>query len=200
MVRAAQQRLFGKARHVKATGCAECGFTGFTGRLPLIEFLEITPELRGMITTGKMADEIRAHALRPKAIHTFDNDALWHIAEGDTTADEVIPYHRIRASPDSAVTTRRGSTLNSRPTSMSMASPSPRAFCWRWQKGGSYRFNDILVESRFTPSNRQRWRRRAHWRRIRRMRWSSDSSCLFSTAAKVVPPLARWLDWSTFRS
>src|SRR6185369_7621407 len=92
MVRSAQQRVFGKARHVKATGCAECGFTGFTGRLPLIEFLEITPELRAMITTGKTADEIRAHALRTGALHTFDNDALWHIAEGDTTADEVIPY------------------------------------------------------------------------------------------------------------
>ena len=60
MVRSAQQRVFGKARHVKATGCAECGFTGYTGRLPIIEFLEITPELRGMITTGKLADEIRS--------------------------------------------------------------------------------------------------------------------------------------------
>ncbi|MFL5487103.1 MAG: GspE/PulE family protein, partial [Gemmatimonadaceae bacterium] len=29
MVRSAQQRVFGKARHVKAAGCAECGFTGY---------------------------------------------------------------------------------------------------------------------------------------------------------------------------
>src|SRR6266513_1265670 len=68
------------------------GVAGSTGRLPIIEFLEITPELRGMITTGKLADEIRSHALRTGALHTFDNDALWHIAEGDTTAEEVIPY------------------------------------------------------------------------------------------------------------
>jgi len=89
MVRAAQQRVYGTARHVKATGCTECGFTGYTGRLPIIEFLEITPEIRGMITIGKSADEIRAQALRSNALHTFDADALWHIAEGDTTAEEV---------------------------------------------------------------------------------------------------------------
>ena len=45
-----------------------------------------------LITTGKNTDEIRAQALRTRALHTFDNDGLWHIAEGDTTADEVIPY------------------------------------------------------------------------------------------------------------
>src|SRR5688572_33159932 len=92
MVRAAQQRQFGRARHVKAAGCAECGFTGYSGRLPLIEFLEITPEIRGMISMGKNTDEIRSQALRPKALHTFDNDGLWRIAERATTADEVIPY------------------------------------------------------------------------------------------------------------
>ena len=148
MVRTAQQRLFGKARHVKATGCAECGFTGYTGRLPLIEFLEITPELRGMITTGKLADEIRAHALRTGAIHTFDNDALWHIAEGDTTAEEVIPYTEFerRRTPRNA-TPRVNAEVEDLDEG-GVAKPS-RVLLAVTEKNDRVRFNDILVESRF---------------------------------------------------
>jgi len=149
MVRSAQQRVFGKARHVKAAGCAECGFTGYTGRLPLIEFLEITPELRGMITTGKTADEIRAHALRTGALHTFDNDALWHIAEGDTTADEVIPYTEFerRRTPRNN-TPRVNAELTPDLDENGVAKPS-RVLLAVSDKGDRVRFNDILVESRF---------------------------------------------------
>ena len=147
MIRSAQQRAFGKARHVKATGCAECGFTGYTGRLPLIEFLEITPELRAMITTGKQGDEIRAHALRTGALHTFDNDALWHIAEGDTTAEEVIPYTEFE---------RRRTPRNPTPRvnaeveldADGVKKPS-RVLLAVGDKQDRVRFNDILVESRF---------------------------------------------------
>src|SRR5437763_11618112 len=149
MVRSAQQRLFGRARHVKAAGCAECGFTGFTGRLPLIEFLEITPEVRGMITTGKMADEIRAHALRTGAIHTFDNDALWHIAEGDTTADEVIPYTEFerRRTPRNN-TPRVNAELVGELDENGVAKPS-KVLLAVAEKADLVRFNDVLVESRF---------------------------------------------------
>src|SRR5437764_1324065 len=148
MVRTAQQRVFGKARHVKATGCAECGFTGYTGRLPLIEFLEITPELRGMITTGKTADEIRAHALRTGALYTFDNDALWHIAEGDTTAEEVIPYTEFERRRTPRHATPR---LNAEVVDLDengVAKPS-KVLLAVGEKADRVRFNDILVESRF---------------------------------------------------
>jgi len=150
MIRAAQQRLFGKARHVKATGCAECGFTGFTGRLPLIEFLEITPEVRGMITMGKLADEIRSQALRTNALHTFDNDALWHIAEGDTTAEEVIPYTEFERRK-----TPRGSAVRVDQEYLpdldadGVVKPS-RILLAVGDKADRVRFNDILVEARFT--------------------------------------------------
>ena len=149
MIRAAQQRLFGKARHVKATGCAECGFTGFSGRLPLIEFLEITPEIRGMITTGKNTDEIRAAALRTKALHTFDNDGLWHIAEGDTTADEVIPYTDFeRRKTPRTNTPRVNAEFVPELDADGVAKPS-RVLLAVGDKGDRVRFNDILVEARF---------------------------------------------------
>jgi type IV pilus assembly protein PilB len=149
MIRAAQQRLFGKARHVKATGCAECGFTGFSGRLPLIEFLEITPEIRGMITTGKNTDELRATALRTKALHTFDNDGLWHIAEGDTTADEVIPYTDFeRRKTPRTNTPRVNAEFVPELDADGVAKPS-RVLLAVGDKGDRVRFNDILVEARF---------------------------------------------------
>jgi CheY-like chemotaxis protein len=150
MIRQAQQRLFGKARHVKATGCAECGFTGFSGRLPLIEFLEITPEIRGMITTGKNTDELRAHALRTKALHTFDNDGLWHIAEGDTTADEVIPYTDFeRRKTPRGTTPRTNQEFVPELDADGVAKPS-RILLAISDKGERVKFNDILVEARFS--------------------------------------------------
>src|SRR6202171_1504547 len=149
MVRSAQMRLYGTARHVKETGCAEGGFSGYTGRLPLIEFLEITPELRGMITTGKTADEIRAHALRTNALHTFDADALWHIAEGDTTAEEVIPYTDFerRRTPRSN-TPRVSAEYVPELDADGVAKPS-RVLLAVSDKTDRVRFNDILVEARF---------------------------------------------------
>ncbi|HMI46725.1 MAG TPA: ATPase, T2SS/T4P/T4SS family, partial [Gemmatimonadaceae bacterium] len=150
MIRAAPQRVFGKARHVKATGCAECGFTGFTGRLPLIEFLEVTPEVRGMITMGKGADEIRAHALRTKALHTFDNDALWHIAEGDTTAEEVIPYTEFeRRKTPRGSTPRVNAEYVPELDADGVAKPS-RILLAIGDKAERVKFNDILVEARFS--------------------------------------------------
>jgi DNA-binding response OmpR family regulator len=149
MVRAAQMRLFNKARHVKATGCAECGFSGYTGRLPLIEFLEITPEVRGMITIGKLADEIRATALRTGALHTFDNDALWHIAEGDTTADEVIPYTEFerRKTPRSN-TPRVNQEYVPELDADGVPKPS-KVLLAVSDRADRVRYNDILVEARF---------------------------------------------------
>lgn len=149
MVKAAQQRVFGKARHLKATGCAECGFTGYTGRLPLIEFLEITPEIRGMITMGKSTDEIRSHALRTSALHTFDNDALWHIAEGDTTAEEVIPYTEFeRRRTPRAPTPRVNAEVVENLDANGVQKPS-RVLLAVSNKEDRVKFNDILVEARF---------------------------------------------------
>jgi len=149
MVRAAQQRVYGTARHVKATGCSECGFTGYTGRLPIIEFLEITPEIRGMITIGKTADEIRAHALRTNALHTFDADALWHIAEGDTTAEEVIPYTEFERRRTPRTNTPRVSAEYVPELDADGVAKPSRVLLAIGDKAERVRFNDILVEARF---------------------------------------------------
>jgi len=102
-----------------------------------------------MITTGKTADEIRAHALRTGALHTFDNDALWHIAEGDTTADEVIPYTEFerRRTPRNN-TPRLNAEFVAELDENGVAKPS-KVLLAVGDKNDRVRFNDILVESRF---------------------------------------------------
>ena len=149
MIRAAQQRQFGRARHVKAAGCAECGFTGYSGRLPLVEFLEITPEIRGMITTDKSVDEIKATAVRTGALHSFDTDGLWHIAEGDTTADEVIPYTEFERRRTPRTIARTAQEFVPELDADGVALPS-RVLLAVGNKEDRVRFNDILVESRLT--------------------------------------------------
>ncbi|MGH9424456.1 MAG: GAF domain-containing protein, partial [Thermoanaerobaculia bacterium] len=117
--------------------------------LPLIEFLEITPEIRGMITMGKTADEIRSQALRTNALHTFDNDALWHIAEGDTTADEVIPYTEFERRKTPRTNTPR---VNAEylPELDADGVPKPsRVLLAVSDMADRVRYNDILVEARF---------------------------------------------------
>lgn len=149
MVRAAQLRAFGRVRHVKATGCAECGFTGYTGRIPLIEFLEITPEVRGMITTGKTPDEIRTHALQSGALHSMDTDALWHLAEGHTTADEVIPYTEFERRRTPRAAPRVNAEFVPEFDAEGLAMPS-KVLLALGDPADRVRFNDILVEARLS--------------------------------------------------
>src|SRR5438045_5880563 len=102
-----------------------------------------------MITTGKMADEIRAHALRSGALHSFGNEALWHIAEGATTADEVIPYTEFerRRTPRNN-TPRVNAELVGELDENGVAKPS-KVLLAVAEKPDRVRFNDVLVESRF---------------------------------------------------
>src|SRR5687768_13749827 len=149
MVRSAPQRQFRRARHAKAAGCAECGFTGYSGRLPLVEFLEITPEIRGMITTGKEVDEIRGVAVRTGALHSFDTDGLWHIAEGDTTAEEVIPYTEFERRRTPRNTPRVNPEFVPELDADGVAMPS-RVLLAVGDKAERVRFNDTLVEARLS--------------------------------------------------
>ena len=149
MVRSAQQRTFGRARHVKAKGCSMCGFTGYTGRMPLIEFLEITPEIRGMITTGRSSDEIRSAGLRSGALHSMDTDGLWHIIEGNTTADEVIPYTEFERRRTPRGTPRVLAAFPDGYDAEGMEQKPSRVLLAVGDAADRVRYNDILVESRF---------------------------------------------------
>jgi type IV pilus assembly protein PilB len=84
-------------------GCATCGFTGYRGRLPLIEYLEITDTVRSAIAEGASADRIRELALAGGALRLLELDALRHLSLGSTSLDQCAPYLRLGAgAPDGA--------------------------------------------------------------------------------------------------
>lgn len=70
-----------------AVGCAKCNHTGYLGRIAAFEILEITEELRELITAGQSSMIIRDQALKggykPLAI-----DALKKVHEGIITLEE----------------------------------------------------------------------------------------------------------------
>ncbi|MBL0059075.1 MAG: Flp pilus assembly complex ATPase component TadA [Elusimicrobia bacterium] len=82
----------GDPAYQRASGCEECNFSGYRGRLALVELLEINEEVQKKILSGASPLELHRVALETDAIHTFHADALWHLASGDTTLSEVQPY------------------------------------------------------------------------------------------------------------
>lgn len=82
------QRLTGEYPAHRAGGCQDCDFTGYRGRLPVIESLEISPSLRQAIIAGeRRLDELARIAggyRRSMAASAKD----W-IVSGQTTAAEV---------------------------------------------------------------------------------------------------------------
>ena len=45
-------RITGELPAYRPVGCDACGYTGFRGRLPIIEYVEMTPDLRQALLTG----------------------------------------------------------------------------------------------------------------------------------------------------
>jgi CheY-like chemotaxis protein len=78
--------------YYNAVGCQECDWSGYKGRLSLIEFLEINQHLRDQITSGQDEGVLRDVATKSGCLISLTQDALWHLANGDTTLDEVAPY------------------------------------------------------------------------------------------------------------
>ncbi len=87
--RTLMEQLYGRVAHVTVPGCTHCSFTGFKGRLPLIELLDIGGDLKEAISRGDGDEQLRRRALAAGALHTMEADALWHVLEGRTTFEQV---------------------------------------------------------------------------------------------------------------
>ena len=73
----------------KAVGCLECRNTGFLGRVGLYEMLAMTPELRGAVTVGADAGELRRAAWQA-GVKPLRIRGAHKVAEGVTTIAEVL--------------------------------------------------------------------------------------------------------------
>ena len=73
----------------RGVGCAECGHTGFKGRIALVEFLEVDEVVAQLILDRTDAREIARRA-GAKQLYTMTRDGLAKARAGLTTVDEVL--------------------------------------------------------------------------------------------------------------
>jgi type II secretory ATPase GspE/PulE/Tfp pilus assembly ATPase PilB-like protein len=82
------QRITGNYPAYHQVGCESCDYTGFSGRLPIIESLEISPQLRQAIVTGerRLEELTRIAGGHRRSMAASAKD--W-IVSGETTPAEV---------------------------------------------------------------------------------------------------------------
>jgi len=71
-------------------GCPHCARSGYAGRMPLFEVMEIrSPEMRNLILTGAGADQLGKQAAA-EGMRSLREAALDAVAAGETTVDEAL--------------------------------------------------------------------------------------------------------------
>ncbi len=73
----------------KAVGCARCSETGFHGRIGVYEIMEISPELKRIISARGTVEEIKKMALT-QGMHTLMMSAAGFVYTGTTTVEEMM--------------------------------------------------------------------------------------------------------------
>ena len=94
----------GKGKFAHGKGCPACGGTGYHGRVGIFEVLEVTDEVRELITAKASAEEL-ARAVRRHGMGSLRDDAIRQASEGVTTLEEALRV----TNPDSpALEAERG--------------------------------------------------------------------------------------------
>ena len=73
----------------QGAGCDRCRQTGYKGRLGIYELLEISDEMRDLITGNPMLGDLR-RAAREGGMRTLREDGFQKLAAGMTTVDEIM--------------------------------------------------------------------------------------------------------------
>lgn len=89
------RRVCAACRRRNDGSCAECGGSGFHGRLALVEVLIGSPEFEKRVAAGESTERI-AQAARADGMRSLWKSGLVHSAEGRTTVEEVLRV----ATPD----------------------------------------------------------------------------------------------------
>ncbi|QLG89055.1 type II/IV secretion system protein [Chitinibacter bivalviorum] len=72
----------------RAVGCPSCHYSGYSGRLPFSEILELTPQLRQQISEGNLhPPEI---SRTPNSTQSLSSSIARHIISGRTTVSEAL--------------------------------------------------------------------------------------------------------------
>lgn len=73
-----------------AKGCNKCNQSGYRGRLPIHEMLQITPAIEKMITEGATSEDIQNHAITYDGMRLMREDGFERVLLGQTTIEEVL--------------------------------------------------------------------------------------------------------------
>jgi len=104
-----------------AKGCGKCGFSGYSGRLPLLELLTVDKRVADVIAASPSAEDL-ARAGRRQEARTLWQAGLRRVWAGETTYDELV---RVVGEPAPAVALAAASA---QPVAAAVApSPAPAA-------------------------------------------------------------------------
>ena len=82
-----------RTAHFRAgEGCKECHFTGYKGRVPVLELLVLTEGVRDGVMAQATSSQIRAVSREESNMMTLLEYGLLKAAQGETTVDEVLRY------------------------------------------------------------------------------------------------------------
>jgi len=87
------------AKFYKGKGCDICNNTGYRGRIPVLEIMEITSSLRKLIAGRARAGELKEQA-RKEGMRTLYESAIEKVYKGITTIDEVMRVLAVGESPE----------------------------------------------------------------------------------------------------
>jgi type II secretory ATPase GspE/PulE/Tfp pilus assembly ATPase PilB-like protein len=73
---------------IQANGCEQCNYTGYIGRIAIIELLEINDEIRKLIIDGGTDFEVFSKA-RLRGFITMQEDGILKVLQGITTIEEI---------------------------------------------------------------------------------------------------------------
>ena len=89
-----ERKLLGKSispdqRIYRAVGCKQCAYTGYRGRMAIMELLRVDSDMDALVARRAHFDEMRDLALR-KGFTTLAEDGIRRIIEGHTSLSEVM--------------------------------------------------------------------------------------------------------------
>jgi len=79
----------GAGKFYAGKGCNACGGTGYSGRLPIFEFLPVDQEISEAIIAGRSESEIRS-AVRSKGYGNLLDSGVSKMLKGLTTSEEIL--------------------------------------------------------------------------------------------------------------
>ena len=71
-------------------GCADCGYTGYRGRVGIFELLVLDEMVRNAVLEQRTSFEIRNICIESSGLVTLLEDGIVKAAEGLTTLEEVL--------------------------------------------------------------------------------------------------------------